>query len=179
MRIAVGPNGVPWLVNSAGQIWRRDSSDPSSGGWTQLPGGGRDISIQDGNYAWLIGGDTVPGGSSIFLWNEQPAGGGAIARSPGSRSRVPALPSVWAERPPLDHEQLRRRLEGAEVAIAMWFRGNAVWAAVLTTALAACAGPSEDVERYAGSVIYGDDHRREFFETTPAWQRSWPCRSSR
>ena len=47
----------------------------------------------------------------------------------------------------------------------MWFRGNAVGAAMVTAILTACASPSEDAERYSASIIYGEDHRREYFET--------------
>jgi predicted Zn-dependent protease len=42
VRIAVSPTGVPWVVNAAGQIFRRTSSSPTSGFWEGMPGGARD-----------------------------------------------------------------------------------------------------------------------------------------
>ena len=72
VRIAVGPTGVPWIVNSANQIYRRTTNDPTSGAWPQLPGLGQDIGISDGNYAWLIGTAVVSGSDrQILVWDEQ------------------------------------------------------------------------------------------------------------
>ena len=71
---------MPWIVNSAGQIYRRSSNSTSSGGWELLPGTGKDIGIgkdtaaNNGQYAWKIGTDLIANGDfSISVWNEQPA----------------------------------------------------------------------------------------------------------
>jgi peptidoglycan hydrolase-like protein with peptidoglycan-binding domain len=86
LRIAVGPTGVPWITNTAGQIFRRTSNTPTSGSFTELPGLATDIGIGDGNvnggqYAWVIGNDDVGNGDSgIYVWNEQAQFGSAPAR---------------------------------------------------------------------------------------------------
>jgi peptidoglycan hydrolase-like protein with peptidoglycan-binding domain len=87
VRIAVGPSGDPWVVNSAGEIYRGDFA----GNWELLPGRARDIGIGEGNYAWIIGTDSTPGGSSIFIWNEQTGSGSGGSGIPTRRDwvRVP------------------------------------------------------------------------------------------
>jgi peptidoglycan hydrolase-like protein with peptidoglycan-binding domain len=70
--IAVGPDGIPWVVNSFGEIYRRSSKDPfDTTGWEFLPGSGCawDIAVGAEGSAWVIGCDDVPGGHSIFKWN--------------------------------------------------------------------------------------------------------------
>jgi hypothetical protein len=68
----VGPTGVPWVVNSTGNIFRRTTADPASGTWELLPGLATDIGINIGNYAWKIGTTPVGNGNlSIEVWDEQ------------------------------------------------------------------------------------------------------------
>jgi Tectonin domain len=66
VRIAVGPNGVPWVVNSAGQIFRR-----KGGAWKQLPGKAKDIGVGADGSVWVIG--TNPVGTArdfgIYEWD--------------------------------------------------------------------------------------------------------------
>jgi hypothetical protein len=35
IRTAVGPDGVPWVINSSQAIYQRTSNSPTSGGWGQ------------------------------------------------------------------------------------------------------------------------------------------------
>ena len=70
VRIAVGPDGIPWLVDSVGQIWRRTTTDPFVGGaWQLLPGRARDIGVGADGTAWVLGVDSVPGGSGVHRFN--------------------------------------------------------------------------------------------------------------
>jgi Tectonin domain len=54
VRIAVGPNGVPWIVNSAGQIFRREGN-----AWKPLPGRAKDIGVGADGTVWIIGTNPV------------------------------------------------------------------------------------------------------------------------
>jgi len=63
-RIAVGPDGNPWVVNNEGRIYRRQAN-----AWTELPGRARDIAVSSNGTAWVVGTDAVPGGSSVLYWN--------------------------------------------------------------------------------------------------------------
>ena len=90
LRIAVGPDGRPWVVNSLGDVWRRQTSDPSVGSWDKLPlavFGAADIGIDEGNYAWVVTRDSILGGGGLpAVWNEQaaiagPSGSNATAES--------------------------------------------------------------------------------------------------
>jgi hypothetical protein len=82
VRIAVGPEGVPWIVNAAGTIFRRTNNRTTDGAWSVLPGNGSatDIGVGDdngngGQYAWMIGTTLLgAGGFNIAVWDEQPAG---------------------------------------------------------------------------------------------------------
>jgi peptidoglycan hydrolase-like protein with peptidoglycan-binding domain len=69
MFIAVAPNGIPWVVNSFGDVFRRTSTSPAQGGWEFLGGCATDIGIGSDGSVWKIGCDNVPGGHSIFKWN--------------------------------------------------------------------------------------------------------------
>lgn len=78
VRLAVGPTGVPWVVTSAGIVFRRTSSSATSGSWEQLPFGEGpvfDIGIGPGNYAWTTRNIDTPVGKflSVAVWNEQAA----------------------------------------------------------------------------------------------------------
>jgi Tectonin domain len=88
VRIAVGPDGQPWLVNAAGQIFHHQGNS-----WgNPLPGGGRNISVGADGSVWLIGNNIVAGGPGIFdygiykwngsNWDPQDGGGVAIAVGP-------------------------------------------------------------------------------------------------
>jgi hypothetical protein len=93
VRIAVGSTGIPWVVNDAGSIFRRTSSNPSTGSWQMLPGAAKDIGIGPDNYAWIIGTSPVVGGFNIWVWDEQVAFSTAPARAewvsvPGGATQI-------------------------------------------------------------------------------------------
>lgn len=79
VRIAVAPNGNPWVVNAAGLIYRYNGS-----GWEQIGGQARDIGIGADGSVWVIGWTSVAGGYNIAkwtgsFWQEVPGGAVRIA----------------------------------------------------------------------------------------------------
>ncbi len=103
-RISVGPSGVPWLVNSAGTVFRRSTSSDSSGSWAVISEAGHSglasasdiaVSHEDGT-AWIVG---FAGGNSsglpLFVWNEQNGTGAAgdPSGAPARRHWI-ALPGI-------------------------------------------------------------------------------------
>jgi hypothetical protein len=58
VRVAVGPNGMPWIVRADGRILRgvRD-------GFRELPGAAIDIGVGGDGSAWIIGTDNV-----VYRW---------------------------------------------------------------------------------------------------------------
>jgi hypothetical protein len=64
VRISVGGDGTPWVVNSSGGIFRRRADQ-----WEQLPGLATDIAAFGENFAWVIGTNPVtPNDFGIFRW---------------------------------------------------------------------------------------------------------------
>lgn len=55
VRISVGPDGSPWVVNSAGKIFHL-----SHGSWRLLPGSATDIGVGADGSVWVIGGNRSP-----------------------------------------------------------------------------------------------------------------------
>ena len=51
-RISVGPDGSPWVVNSAGAIFHLVNNS-----WQLLPGKAKDIGVGADGTVWVIGGD--------------------------------------------------------------------------------------------------------------------------
>ena len=67
-RIAVGPDGRPWVVNKSNLVYRfRDSTSA----WEKLPGTATDIGIGADGSTFIIGTDNVSpsGGKSISKWD--------------------------------------------------------------------------------------------------------------
>lgn len=62
-RIAVGPDGTPWITNTSGQIFRATTNDATTLGWTQLPGCADDIGVSANGTAWM-----VQCGGLVFQW---------------------------------------------------------------------------------------------------------------
>jgi len=79
---AVAADGIPWVVNSNGHIFRR-----AGGSWQQLPGLAKDIGIGAGGSAWVIGTDPCPGGFGIYFWN-----GTNWSRVDGGAARIAVAP---------------------------------------------------------------------------------------
>ena len=76
VRIAVAPNGNPWVVNAAGLIYRYNGS-----AWEQIGGQARDIGIGADGTVWVIGWTSVAGGYNIARWSGsswQDIPGGAV-----------------------------------------------------------------------------------------------------
>lgn len=71
VRIAVDPKGVPWLVNSVGEIYEGTSNEASSIAWGEpKPGLANDVAIGADGSVWLIG--TLGPDSSnfyVYKWN--------------------------------------------------------------------------------------------------------------
>jgi hypothetical protein len=66
VRIAVGPDGLPWIVNSAGNIFHRVNNNTA---WQALPGTAQDIGVGADGTPWIIGTNGVPGGFGIYRWD--------------------------------------------------------------------------------------------------------------
>jgi hypothetical protein len=62
VRVAIGPEVRPWVVNDQNDIFRYTAE----GTWETLPGKATDIGA-DGSSVWIIGLDGEP-----YVWNEQP-----------------------------------------------------------------------------------------------------------
>jgi subtilase family serine protease len=81
--IAVGPTGLPWIINSAHQIFQRTTK----GVWQLEPGAGTAISIGANGSVWLLGTNSVGGGHGVYQWTGtgwalHSGGGVAIAVGP-------------------------------------------------------------------------------------------------
>jgi hypothetical protein len=66
VRIAVAPDGTPWVVNAHNRIYRRRVNR-----WEELPGSATDVGVGADGVAWVIGLPHNPevGGGPIFRWN--------------------------------------------------------------------------------------------------------------
>jgi len=69
IRIAVAANGIPWITDVNGNIFRRTSSDPTTGTWTQVKGCASDIGAY-GNSVWVVGCTQATGssGDRLYKW---------------------------------------------------------------------------------------------------------------
>jgi hypothetical protein len=66
VRIAVAPDGSPWVVNNAGNVYHKTSNSPSSGVWQFFPGiAASDIGVSAGGV-WAISKTPAPGGFLIY-----------------------------------------------------------------------------------------------------------------
>jgi len=88
VRIAVAPDGRPWVVNRDGQILRRKANDLTAGidQWELMPGSGRDLGIGADGSVWLVGGGDWLSNKDIFVWSGagwSPVGGSGIRISAG------------------------------------------------------------------------------------------------
>ena len=77
VRISVGPDGAPWVVNSRNEIYRWNRS-----GFDKMPGLARDIAVGGDGTVWIIGTD-----AGVYKWN----GSNWSALSPLSNGRVSAI----------------------------------------------------------------------------------------
>jgi hypothetical protein len=66
VRIAVSPQGAPWIVNQANQVFKY-----SGGIWTQMPGLATDIGISSNGSVFAVGTQvvTTTGGFDVMKWN--------------------------------------------------------------------------------------------------------------
>jgi hypothetical protein len=72
VRIAVAPDGVPWIVNRANEIYRRTSNGPVDGYWQQMPGHASDIAAGAEGSVWIISTERVGFDDfRIAAWDEQ------------------------------------------------------------------------------------------------------------
>ena len=63
VRVAVGPDGQPWVVQASGTVLRRMGA-----AWQPLPGRASDIAVGSDGTAWVIGAETGSGNAGILRW---------------------------------------------------------------------------------------------------------------
>lgn len=74
-RIAVGPDGSPYIVTGVGSIYHRVNDS-----WQQLPGQASDIGVGAEGTVWIVGTNPVPGGFGVYYFDGagfRPVDGGA------------------------------------------------------------------------------------------------------
>ncbi|HET9824609.1 MAG TPA: tectonin domain-containing protein, partial [Chitinophagaceae bacterium] len=79
VRVAVDPDGVAWVVNRGGYIYKYNAA--LSNGWELKPGSAKDIGIGADGSVWIIGTGATGGGYRIYKWNGsdwKEMGGGAV-----------------------------------------------------------------------------------------------------
>jgi peptidoglycan hydrolase-like protein with peptidoglycan-binding domain len=85
-RIGVDTLGRPWVVQASGLVYRRTTSDRTTGWWEHVPGGARDVGVSgsdEGLQAWVIGIHD----EGIYMWNQQTAIGDGSEGGPGAPDR--------------------------------------------------------------------------------------------
>jgi Tectonin domain len=88
-RIAVEPNGNPWIIDPNGKISKRTGNS-----WQQVSGCAKDIGVGRNNSVWILGCTSVGDrGFPIYSWN-----GSKWEQFPGAATRVAVEPSgtPWA-----------------------------------------------------------------------------------
>jgi hypothetical protein len=72
VRVAVDPDGNPWVINASGTIYRGTVQSDSVVRWTALPGAAREISIASTKplSAWVVGTNARSGGHGIYHWDD-------------------------------------------------------------------------------------------------------------
>jgi len=87
-RIAVAPDGSPWVVNAQGAIYHY-----VGGNFVQLPGAAFDISVDSTNHVFVIGQDNLGNGNSgIYMWD----GVSTWIRQPGAANNISSgFPLTW------------------------------------------------------------------------------------
>jgi peptidoglycan hydrolase-like protein with peptidoglycan-binding domain len=70
VRIAVGPDGIPWVLTASNNFYRYTTSDPMTGNWSPVTGLSTDLAIGPSGYVWSYG--TVNSGKlNLAVWDEQ------------------------------------------------------------------------------------------------------------
>jgi hypothetical protein len=71
-RISVGPDDVPWVVQSNGNVFRRSSSDPFTGSWVWMESSTAfDVAVGQAGYGWTA--VQTSSGPGLFVRNDQSA----------------------------------------------------------------------------------------------------------
>jgi hypothetical protein len=83
VRVTVDDDGIPWVVNENGHIYRRTTSSGTSGTWTALPDGATDIGA-GGGAVWIVGTNPLGNDFGIFKWN----GSSGWVSAPGAGRRI-------------------------------------------------------------------------------------------
>jgi hypothetical protein len=86
-RIAVTPQGVPWVINSSSQVWAKLDGDPKNG-FIPMPGAASDISVGPDGVVWITG----YGGAKIWRYN---GGGWDLVREGSFNSLAGDRNGVW------------------------------------------------------------------------------------
>ena len=86
VQIAVGPKGVPWVVNSNDNIFERQGSN-----WHRKNGAAKDIGVGADGTVWVIGTNVESGGYAIYKrngssWNKIVGSGVRISVQPDGRA---------------------------------------------------------------------------------------------
>jgi hypothetical protein len=81
------------VVDQFNLIYRRTSSSPFAGGWSQMPGSARDVGAGGNGDVWKVGTEAGTAGGFIYVWDEQGSGLNTPSRSewvrlPGSATDI-------------------------------------------------------------------------------------------
>jgi hypothetical protein len=87
VRIAIAPDGNPWVVNSTQDIYCYNGTN-----WVHVPGKAYDVGVGANGSAWVIGTNSVPGGFGIYHWTPdagQPlCGAGSFSSVAGGGTQI-------------------------------------------------------------------------------------------
>lgn len=64
VRVAVGPDGQPWVINDNQSIFRRVGNS-----WENVPGAAQDIGVGADGSVWVVGTEPSPGGFQVWKWD--------------------------------------------------------------------------------------------------------------
>jgi hypothetical protein len=91
VRIAVGPDGTPWMVNSVGEVFHRQGTS-----WgTPLPGLGKDIGVGADGSVWLIGTNPVGAASDFGVYKRNGMNWDGLANNGGVCIAVDPSGRAW------------------------------------------------------------------------------------